>query len=62
MLHDGFAFGILDDTSKERLLCETEINLTKAVEIAQRQESSKKQIKDMSSKASINAMSKGHRA
>ena len=61
MLRDGFVFGVLDDTLKERLLRENELNLTKAVEIAQRQESSKKQIKDMSSKASINAVSKGQR-
>ena len=61
MLNNGFVFGLLDDTLKERLICENELNLTKAVEIAQRQESSEKQMKDMSSKASINAMSKGHR-
>ena len=61
MLHDRFVFGLLDDTLKERLLCETKLDLAKAVEIAQRQESLKKQIKDMSSKAPINALSKGQR-
>ena len=49
------------DTLKERLLCETELNLAKAVEITQRQESSKKQIKDMLSKAPIHTLSKGQR-
>ena len=63
MLRDRFVFGLQDDNLKERLLRESELNLTKAVEIAQRQESSKKQIKDMSLKASINAMSKkGHKS
>ena len=61
MLRDRFVFGLLDNTLKERLLHETELDLAKAVEIAQRQESSKKQIKDMSSKAPINALLKSQR-
>ena len=42
MLRDKFVFGLRDDSLKERLLRENELDLTKAVEIAQRQESSKK--------------------
>ena len=62
MLCNRFVFGLQDDNLKERLLRESELNLTKAVEIAQRQESSKKQIKDMSLKASIkcNVKEPGH--
>ena len=35
MLRNGFVFGLLDDTLKERLLHENELSLTKAVEIAE---------------------------
>ena len=59
MLRDKFVFGLCDDSLKERLLRENELDLTKAVEIAQRQESSKKHIKDMSTKPEINVLSRG---
>lgn len=46
-----FMFG---NSMKERLLHKSNLNLTKAVEIAQRQESSKQHIKDMATKPSTN--------
>ena len=60
VLRDKFVFGLLDDSLKERLLRENELDLTKAVEIAHRQESSKRHIKDMSTKPVINTLSRGH--
>lgn len=56
MLRDKFVFGLLDDSLIEWLLRENELDLAKAVEIAQRQESSKRHIKDMSTKPAINAV------
>ena len=49
MLHDKFIFSIRDDVLKERLLQETgELTLEQAVSLAQRSESSKLQVKEMS--------------
>ena len=49
MLRDKFIFGIRDDALKERLLRETgELTLERAVSLAQRSESSKLQVKEMS--------------
>ena len=47
LLRDKFVFGLTDDSLKERLLREASLTLSKALEIAQRSESSKQQIKDM---------------
>ena len=52
-----FVFGLTDDNLKERLLRETDVILDKAVETAQRAESSKKQIKEMV-KPVVNTMHK----
>ena len=57
LLRDRFVFGLLDDSLKERLLRENDLSLTKAIEIAQRQESSKQQIKEMATKSSVHALS-----
>jgi len=35
MLHDRFVFGLLDNSLKERLLHESDLNLAKAIGIAQ---------------------------
>ena len=47
LIRDKFVFGLTDDSLKERLLREASLTLSKAIEIAQRSESSKQQIKDM---------------
>ena len=47
MIRDKFVFGICDDNLKERLLRETDISLSKLVGLAQRTESSKQRIKEM---------------
>jgi len=47
LTRDKFVFGLIDDSLKERLLLEASLTLSKAVEIAQRSESSKQQVKDM---------------
>ena len=60
---DKFVFGMVDDSLKERLLCEASLTLSKAIEIAQRSESSKQQIRDMTPShrpPNVNAL-KGHR-
>lgn len=61
ILRDRFVFGLLDDTLKERLLREKDLDLTKVVKIAQRQESSKQQIKEMASKQSQNVHAISHK-
>ena len=55
LIRDKFVFGLMDDNVKERLLRETDVTLSKAVETAQRTESSKKQIKEMG-RPSVNAV------
>ena len=62
LIRDKFVFGLTDDSLKERLLRETPLTLSKAIEIAQRSEASKQQIKDMksSSRPNVDAL-KGHR-
>ena len=47
MIRDKFVFGIRDDHLKERLLRETDISLNKLVGLAQRTESSKQHIREM---------------
>ena len=47
MIRDKFVFGIRDYNLKERLLRETDISLNKVVALAQRTESSKQHIKEM---------------
>ena len=47
MIRDKFVFGLNDSNLKERLLRETDISLDKMVILAQRTESSKQQIKEM---------------
>ena len=47
LIRDKFVLGLTDDSLKERLLREASLTLSKAIEIAQRSESSKQQIKDM---------------
>ena len=54
LIRDKFVFGLIDDSLKERLIREASVTLTKAIEIAQRSESSKQQIKDMKSLQRIN--------
>ena len=56
MTCDKFVFGLIDDHIKERLLHEEQIDLPTAVGIRQWAESSKWQIKDMSSYSEINIM------
>ena len=54
LTRDKFIFGLQDDSLKERLLHESDLTLPRAVSIAQRSESSKKHVKEMSnSKHSI---------
>lgn len=47
MIRDKFVFELADDGLKEWLLCEVNISLTKAVEMAQQVELSKRQVKEM---------------
>ena len=47
MIRDKFVFGIRDDHLKERLLRETDISLNKLVGLAQRTESSKQHIREI---------------
>jgi len=58
MLRDRFVFDLLDDSLKERLLHESDLNLVKAIEIAQQQESLKQQIKYIATKppSGVNAL------
>ena len=55
LIRDKFVFGLADDGLKERLLREVDVSLTKAVETAQRAESSKRQVKEMV-RASVNVV------
>ena len=48
LARDKFVFGLIDDCTKERLLCKEKLDLSTAVAIAQQAESSGKQIKEMS--------------
>ena len=61
MTRDKFVFGLCDDRVKERLLRKEKLNLTTAVGIAQRAESSKKQMRDMSANSEINSMQRSRR-
>ena len=53
MTRDKFVFSLIDDRLKERLLCETELTLERAVALAQRSEASKVQAKAMSSSSNV---------
>jgi len=48
LARNKFVFGLINDRTKERLLCEERLDLSTAVAIAQRAESSGKQIREMS--------------
>ena len=61
MTRDKFVFGLCDDRVKERLLREDKLDLTTAVGIAQRAESSKRQIRDMSTHSEVNSMQRNCR-
>lgn len=54
LTRDKFVFGVNDDRLKERLLREENLDLGKAVGMAQRTESSKQQIKEMSTHSEVN--------
>ena len=59
LIRDKFVFGLTDDSLKEKLLREASLTLNQATEIAQRTESSKRHIKDMtkfSNRANVDAM------
>ena len=56
LTRDKFVFGLIDDTLKERLLREANLDLNRAVEIAQRTESSKRQVKEMATRSSVNIL------
>ena len=56
LARDKFVFGLTDDRLKERLLREENLDLATAVGQAQRAESSRRQIKEMSTHSEINAM------
>ena len=62
LARDKFVFGPIDDRTKERLLREEKLDLSTAVAIAQRAESSGQQIKDMSTTThtEINIMQRSH--
>ena len=59
LTRDKFVFGLTDDRIKERLLREENLDLATAVGQAQRAESSKRQIKEMSTHSDVNAMQRG---
>ena len=62
LTRDKFIFGLQDDSLKERLLHESDPTLARAVSIAQRNKSSKKHVKEMStSKRSANCDELQHR-
>jgi len=52
LTRDKFIFGLQDDSLKEHLLRESDLTLPRAVSIAQRSESSKKHVKEMSNSSS----------
>ena len=56
LARDKFVFGLIDDRLKERLLREENLDLATAVGQAQRAESSKRQIKEMSTHSEVYVM------
>ena len=57
LTRDKFVFGLIDDNLKERLLRESNLDLTRALEIAQRSEASKLQVKEMGAHSTtVNAL------
>ena len=56
LTRDKFVFGLIDDNLKERLLRETNLDLNRAVEIAQRGESSKRQVKEMAACPNVSVL------
>ena len=61
LARDKFVFGLTDDRLKERLLREENLDLTTAVGQAQRAESSKRHIKEMSTHSEVNAVQRYNR-
>lgn len=56
MTRDKFVFGLTDDNLKERLLREENLDLATAVGLAQRAESSKRQIREMTTHHEVNVV------
>ena len=56
LTRDKFIFGLTNDRLKERLLREENLDLATAVGQAQRAESSKRQIREMSTRSEVNAV------
>ena len=56
LTRDKFIFGLTDDRLKERLLREENLDLATAVGQAQRAESSKRHIREMSTRSEVNAV------
>ena len=61
LIRDKIVFRLIDNSLKERLLREVDISLAKAVETAQRAESSKRQVQEMS-KPSVNTVQESERS
>ena len=53
LTHDKFVFGLIDDNLKEKLLRQPNLDLTRALEIAQRSKASKLQVKEMGAHSTI---------
>ena len=60
LARDKFVFGLIDDRLKERLLREENLDLATAVGQTQQAESSKRQIKEMSTHSEVNSMQQSH--
>ena len=60
LTRDNFVFGLTDDCLKESLLCEENLDLATAVGQAQRAESSKRQIREMSTHSEVNTIEQSH--
>ena len=56
LTHDKFVFGLTDDHLKERLLRESNLDLNRAVELVQRDESSKQQVKEIAAYPNVSAL------
>ena len=59
LARDKFVFGLTDDRLKEKLLREDNLDLATAVGQVQRAESSKRQIREMTTHSEVNAMQRG---
>ena len=57
LMRDKFLFGLIDDNLKERLLREPNLDLTRALEIAQQSKALKLQVKEMGARSTtVNAL------